>query len=67
MARTIPGALELKDASNLVDRLVKRAEKLETMIKDPSVSLELVQKQRVLLFNTTADLISIKHYAEDGT
>jgi hypothetical protein len=37
------------------------------MIKDPSVSLELVQKQRVLLFNTTADLISIKHYAEDGT
>jgi hypothetical protein len=61
-----PGQLTLADLVPLTDKLVRRADKLAKLVADPKVPLELVQKQRVLVFNTAADLLSVKHRAEDG-
>jgi hypothetical protein len=66
MARTVPTDLTLADAPKMVSRLQRRAEKLGAMLGNPAIPAVLIEEQRVLVFNTACDLVSIKARCEDG-
>jgi hypothetical protein len=60
MARTIPTEVTLVDVPSLKTRLSKRVEKLERLLNDPGIHPDDIAKQRVLVFDTTCDLLTAK-------
>lgn len=56
----MPVKLEVRHVPRLVQRLESRAQKLAQMLGDPTTPPVLLEKQRVLVMDATADLLSVR-------
>ena len=63
---TIPAQLRPEHARALRSRLQKRMDGLVMMLEAPDPAPVLIEKQRVLVMDAVADMLSIKHPREEG-